>query len=44
MIPKKAGLRMIAANGTDIKNVGQQMIKFRGVAAEPDESVFGWRA
>ena len=27
-------LRMVAANGTEIKNEGQKIIKFRGVGAE----------
>ena len=30
MEPKKEGLRMVAANGTPIKNYGQKLIKFRG--------------
>ena len=29
MQPKKAGLRMVAANGTEIKNLGQKTIRFR---------------
>ena len=32
IMPKKEGLRMVAANGTDIQNYGQKEIKFRGVA------------
>ena len=30
LLPKKPGLKMIAANGTEIKNEGQKVIKFRG--------------
>ena len=45
--PRKPGLRMIAANGTEIDNIGQKLIKFRGV--EPDlpaasKSPFSWQA
>jgi hypothetical protein len=29
--PKKTGIRMIAANGTEIVNLGQKVIKFRGI-------------
>ena len=29
MQPKKTGLRMVAANGTEIKNLGQKTIRFR---------------
>ena len=38
-LPKKAGLNMIAANGTKIYNYGQKMIKFKG-----RQSVFSGRA
>ena len=35
MMPKKEGLRMRAASGTPITNLGRKLIKFRGtVAAE----------
>ena len=30
LLPKQQGLRMAAANGTDIRNEGQNIIKFRG--------------
>ena len=30
MMPKKEGLRMVAANGTEIKNLGQKLIRFQG--------------
>ena len=30
--PKKEGLRLVAANGTTIENVGQAKVVFRGVA------------
>ena len=33
MMPKKKGLKMIAANGTSIENIGQKVIKFRGEEA-----------
>ena len=29
-MPKKPGLRMCAANGTEIQNHGRKLIKFRG--------------
>jgi hypothetical protein len=32
MMPKQKGLRMSAANGTEIENLGRKMIRFRGVA------------
>jgi hypothetical protein len=35
-LPKKEGLRMCAANGTEIPNLGRKVISFRGCAAEPD--------
>ena len=28
------GLHMVAANGTEIRNLGQKVIKFRGVGVE----------
>ena len=31
MLPKQKGLKMVAANGTEIKNEGQKVIRFRGV-------------
>lgn len=31
MMPKKKGLKMMAANGTEIANIGQNMIKFQGL-------------
>ena len=30
MLPKREGLRMCAANGSEIKNFGRKLIKFRG--------------
>ena len=36
MMPKKKGLRMVAANRSEIKNYGQKVIKFRGVAMPSD--------
>ena len=30
MMPKKEGLRMVAANGTEIKNLGQKLVRFQG--------------
>ena len=49
IMPKRRGLRMVAANGTDIENFGQKVIKFRGVAVDTDydqkdESLFQRRA
>jgi len=49
IMPKRRGLRMVAANGTDIENLGQKVIKFRGVAVDTDydqkdESLFQRRA
>ena len=32
--PKKEGMRMVAANGTDIANYGRRLVKFRGVEAQ----------
>ena len=43
VMPRKAGLRMVAANGTSIQNYGQQEIKFRGVQVEP-AAVFSGQA
>ena len=34
MEPKKEGLRMVAANGTPIKNYGQKLIRLRGTAMQ----------
>ena len=31
---KKEGMRMVAANGTDIKNYGRRLVRFRGVQAQ----------
>ena len=44
LLPKKKGLKMIAANGTEIRNEGQKVIKFRGIGSvtpKADESTFG---
>ena len=38
--PKKPGLKMIAANGTEIENVGQKRVLFRGIGGG-ETSVFG---
>ena len=43
MMPKKAGLKMVAANGTEIENVGQKVIKFQGRACE-NPLDFTWRS
>ncbi len=32
MMPKQKGLMMLAANGTEIENMGRNMVKFRGIA------------
>ena len=34
LLPKKEGLKMIAANGTPIQNLGQKIVKFRGISHE----------
>ena len=34
MLPRQKGLRMKAANGTEIVNEGQKVIRFRGVGSE----------
>ena len=34
LLPKQEGLRMVAANGTEIVNEGQKVIKFRGYEME----------
>ena len=34
LLPKQHGLRMIAANGTEIRNEGQKIIRFRGLKME----------
>ena len=31
LLAKKPGLKMVAANGTEIRNEGQTVIKFRGL-------------
>ena len=33
MLYRQEGLKMMAANGTDIKNFGRKLVKFRGVDA-----------
>ena len=33
LLPKRVGLSMMAANGTEIENVGQALVKFRGMEA-----------
>ena len=38
--PKKPGLKMVAANGTEIENIGQKRVLFRGVHGG-EASVFG---
>ena len=40
-MPRKKGLRMVAANGTSIENVGQTLIRFRG---EECKTGFKWRS
>ena len=39
MMQKKKGLKLVAANGTDIQNFGQKVIKFRGFAKKEKEPV-----
>ena len=46
MMPKRSGLRMCAANGTEIQNLGRKIVQFRGVKAEAGHSSssgFAWR-
>jgi hypothetical protein len=31
LMPKKLGIKMLAANGTEIENYGQRVVKFRGI-------------
>ena len=38
MMPKRSGLRMCAANGTEIQNLGRKIVQFRGVKAEAGHS------
>ena len=40
MLPKREGLKMVAANGTAIDNLGQKIIKFRGVEHTGDKMIF----
>ena len=42
MLPKVQGLRMMAANGTEIEHIGQKIIKFQGEKSE--EEVFRRRS
>jgi hypothetical protein len=42
MMPRKEGLRMVAANGTEIENFGQKIIKFQGM--ECGGEGFSWRS
>jgi len=42
LLPKAKGLKMVAANGTEIKNEGQKVIKFQGRGATGAEG-FTWR-
>ena len=39
MLPQQKGLRMKAANGTEIVNSGQKVIRFRGVGSEAQGTV-----
>ena len=38
MMPKRSGLRMCAANGTEIQKLGREIVQFRGVKAEAGHS------
>ena len=40
-LPKKEGLRMCAANGSEILNLGRKVISFRGRTAEPETGFSG---
>ena len=37
LMPKKKGLRMCAANGTEITNYGRKIMKFKGLVAKQGE-------
>ena len=43
MLPRKPGLRMCAANGTEIANLGRKIVQFRGIDAGATKSVFSRR-
>ena len=44
ILPKKTGMRTIAANGTEIINHGsRKVIRFRGVVADADSAGFSRR-
>ena len=46
MMPKRSGLLMCAANGTEIQNLGRNIVQFRGVKVEASHSSssgFTWR-
>ena len=36
LLPKKAGVGMVAANGTPIEYHGQRQVRFRGIRADSD--------
>ena len=38
MMPKRSGIRMCAASGTEIQNLGRKIVQFRGVKAEAGHS------
>ena len=40
MLPRDERLRMVAANGTEIKSVGRKVVKFQG---EEEKQDFRWR-
>jgi hypothetical protein len=42
--PRQEGLRMIAANGTAIENVGTKKISFRGLEKEQAAPIFSWQS
>jgi hypothetical protein len=47
ILPKKPGLKMCAANGSEIQNYGRKVIKFRGndcAKAAVEQRVFTRRA
>ena len=44
MLAKRPGLRVCAANGTEIQNYGQKVIKFQGLDAFNVHVVFSWSA
>ena len=43
LMPAEKGLKMVAANGTEIKNLGTKLVKFKAIAGGASKEVFRWR-